>query len=256
VTVASSPDFPAPDGWQARTARQAPPSGPDSQPRSAASPAGADRPGRGTGGPGSTGTGGPRVWYARRSSPRRRRASGVYVQLRRDTGLPVLPIALLLRVGLGGNTWDSCDEFDTPRQAPPGRSWANRRRQSPDPSPGEPATSVAGCVANRRRQSPGSCSRPEDPATHVAGSPRPADPLTPGSNQDDPATHVAGSPRPGDPPTPGSNQVVFGAECHEFFGDRHVVRFNHASVALPGLKVEDHARGENLLGEALSALME
>ncbi|MHB1561347.1 MAG: RpnC/YadD family protein, partial [Isosphaeraceae bacterium] len=74
-----------------------------------------------------------------------------YVQLRRDTGLPVLPIALLLRVGQGGNTWDSYDEF---------------------------------------------------------------------------------------------------------FGEHHVIRFRYASVGLPGLKAEDYATGENLLGVALSALME
>ncbi len=74
-----------------------------------------------------------------------------YVQLRRDTGLPVLPIALLLRVGLDGKKWDSYDEY---------------------------------------------------------------------------------------------------------FGDRHVLRFNYASVGLPGLKAEDYATGENLLGVALSARME
>ena len=33
-----------------------------------------------------------------------------YVQLRRDTGLPVLPIALLLRVGLDGSGWDAYEE--------------------------------------------------------------------------------------------------------------------------------------------------
>ncbi len=74
-----------------------------------------------------------------------------YVQLRRDTGLPVLPIVLLLRVGLKGNNWDSYDEY---------------------------------------------------------------------------------------------------------FGDRHIIRFNYAYVGLPGLKAEDFATRENLLGVALSALME
>jgi hypothetical protein len=33
-----------------------------------------------------------------------------YVQLRRDTGLPVLPIALFLRVGLNGIGWDAYEE--------------------------------------------------------------------------------------------------------------------------------------------------
>ena len=33
-----------------------------------------------------------------------------YVQLRRDTGLPVLPIALFLRVGLDGVGWDTYEE--------------------------------------------------------------------------------------------------------------------------------------------------
>ena len=33
-----------------------------------------------------------------------------YVQLRRDTGLPVLPIALFLRVGLDGIGWDAYEE--------------------------------------------------------------------------------------------------------------------------------------------------
>jgi hypothetical protein len=34
-----------------------------------------------------------------------------YVQLRRDTGLPVLPIALFLRVGLEGVGWDTYEEY-------------------------------------------------------------------------------------------------------------------------------------------------
>jgi hypothetical protein len=34
-----------------------------------------------------------------------------YVHLRRDTGLPVLPIALFLRVGLKGIGWDTYEEF-------------------------------------------------------------------------------------------------------------------------------------------------
>ena len=34
-----------------------------------------------------------------------------YVQLRRDTGLPVLPIGLFLRVGLDGVGWDAYEEF-------------------------------------------------------------------------------------------------------------------------------------------------
>ena len=34
-----------------------------------------------------------------------------YIQLRRDTGLPVLPIALFLRVGLDGIGWDAYEEF-------------------------------------------------------------------------------------------------------------------------------------------------
>jgi hypothetical protein len=34
-----------------------------------------------------------------------------YVQLRRDTGLPVLPIGLYLRVGLEGVGWDTYEEF-------------------------------------------------------------------------------------------------------------------------------------------------
>jgi hypothetical protein len=33
-----------------------------------------------------------------------------YVQLRRDTGLPVFPIALFLRVGLNGTGWDAYEE--------------------------------------------------------------------------------------------------------------------------------------------------
>jgi hypothetical protein len=33
-----------------------------------------------------------------------------YVQLRRDTGLPVLPVALFLRVGLDGIAWDAYEE--------------------------------------------------------------------------------------------------------------------------------------------------
>src|ERR1700674_23545 len=33
-----------------------------------------------------------------------------YIQLRRDTGLPVLPIALFLRVGLDGVGWDTYEE--------------------------------------------------------------------------------------------------------------------------------------------------
>ena len=33
-----------------------------------------------------------------------------YIQLRRDTGLPVLPIALFLRVGLDGTGWDTYEE--------------------------------------------------------------------------------------------------------------------------------------------------
>jgi hypothetical protein len=33
-----------------------------------------------------------------------------YIQLRRDTGLPVLPIALFLRVGLDGKGWDAYEE--------------------------------------------------------------------------------------------------------------------------------------------------
>src|SRR5207249_5653444 len=33
-----------------------------------------------------------------------------YVQLRRDTGLPVLPIGLFLRVGLDGVGWDAFEE--------------------------------------------------------------------------------------------------------------------------------------------------
>jgi hypothetical protein len=34
-----------------------------------------------------------------------------YIQLRRDTGLPVLPIALFLRVGADGIGWDAYEEF-------------------------------------------------------------------------------------------------------------------------------------------------
>src|SRR5439155_15668794 len=34
-----------------------------------------------------------------------------YVQLRRDTGLPVLPIGLFLRVGLDGIGWDTYEEL-------------------------------------------------------------------------------------------------------------------------------------------------
>ena len=33
-----------------------------------------------------------------------------YVQLRRNTGLPVWPIALFLRVGLNGIGWDAYEE--------------------------------------------------------------------------------------------------------------------------------------------------
>jgi hypothetical protein len=39
-----------------------------------------------------------------------------YVQLRRDTGLPVLPIALFLRVGLEGKGWDTHEEYFWDRQ--------------------------------------------------------------------------------------------------------------------------------------------
>jgi hypothetical protein len=39
-----------------------------------------------------------------------------YVQLRRDTGLPVLPIALFLRVGLEGIGWDVYEEHFWERQ--------------------------------------------------------------------------------------------------------------------------------------------
>src|SRR5262249_57707443 len=34
-----------------------------------------------------------------------------YVQLRRDTGVPVLPIALFLRLGLKGIGWDAYEEY-------------------------------------------------------------------------------------------------------------------------------------------------
>jgi hypothetical protein len=73
-----------------------------------------------------------------------------YIQLRRDTGLPVLPIALFLRVGLDGRGWDAYEEH---------------------------------------------------------------------------------------------------------FWERQIVRFEYAYVGLPGLKAEEFATGENLLGVALSALM-
>jgi hypothetical protein len=33
-----------------------------------------------------------------------------YIQLRRDSGLPVLPVALFLRVGLDGVGWDAYEE--------------------------------------------------------------------------------------------------------------------------------------------------
>jgi hypothetical protein len=48
---------------------------------------------------------------SRASTPAfRPRMFDYYVQLRRDTGLPVLPIALFLRVGLDGIGWDACEE--------------------------------------------------------------------------------------------------------------------------------------------------
>jgi hypothetical protein len=40
----------------------------------------------------------------------RKRMFDYYVQLRRDTGLPVLPVALFLRVGLDGIGWDTYEE--------------------------------------------------------------------------------------------------------------------------------------------------
>ena len=40
----------------------------------------------------------------------RARMFDYYVQLRRDTGLPVFPIALFLRVGLDGGGWDAYEE--------------------------------------------------------------------------------------------------------------------------------------------------
>ena len=40
----------------------------------------------------------------------RPRTFGYYIQLRRDTRLPVLPIALFLRVGLSGIGWDAYEE--------------------------------------------------------------------------------------------------------------------------------------------------
>ncbi len=73
-----------------------------------------------------------------------------YIQLRRDSGLPVLPIALFLRVGLDGRGWDAYEEH---------------------------------------------------------------------------------------------------------FWEQRIVRFEYAYIGLPGLKAEDFATGENLLGVALSALM-
>ena len=39
-----------------------------------------------------------------------------YIQLRRDTGLPVLPIALFLRVGLEGIGWDAHEEHGWERR--------------------------------------------------------------------------------------------------------------------------------------------
>ena len=41
----------------------------------------------------------------------RRRMFDYYIQLRRDNDLPVLPIALFLRVGLDGIGWDAYEEF-------------------------------------------------------------------------------------------------------------------------------------------------
>jgi hypothetical protein len=43
--------------------------------------------------------------------PFRPRMFEYYVQLRRDSGLPVLPIGLFLRVGLNGVGWDAYEEF-------------------------------------------------------------------------------------------------------------------------------------------------
>ena len=46
----------------------------------------------------------------------RPRMLGYYVQLRRDIGLPLWPIALFLRVGLEGIGWDAYEEhFWEPR---------------------------------------------------------------------------------------------------------------------------------------------
>ncbi len=39
-----------------------------------------------------------------------------YIQLRRNTGLPVLPVALFLRVGLEGTGWDAYEEHFWERQ--------------------------------------------------------------------------------------------------------------------------------------------
>jgi hypothetical protein len=44
-------------------------------------------------------------------APLKPRMFDYYVQLRRDTALPVLPIGLYLRVGLDGVGWDSYEEF-------------------------------------------------------------------------------------------------------------------------------------------------
>ena len=80
-----------------------------------------------------------------------------YVQLRRDTGLPVLPIALFLRVGMEGKGWDVYEEHFWERRIVrfeyayvglpglpggairDGREPAGRGAQRPDAAAGGPA---------------------------------------------------------------------------------------------------------------------
>ena len=69
--------------------------------RRPAAPRRRDRPG----GPGPS-----RDRVARQRPAFRPRMFDYYIQLRRDTGLPVLPIALFLRVGLDGIGWDAYEE--------------------------------------------------------------------------------------------------------------------------------------------------
>ena len=101
--------------------------------------------------------------------PFRPRMFDYYVQLRRDTGLPVLPIAVFLRVGMNGIGWDAYEEhfweegvirfryanIGLPgvagsRTRPARTCWAWRR--APDGSPRRPSgRAVRGGIETDRR---------------------------------------------------------------------------------------------------------